>query len=68
MNVIVRRGDIINCDSDIMLLGVETDSHQHAYVLQKGKEDVPEGLKRALRIVNDIQDEVRKEFIVGCTA
>ncbi len=68
VNVIVRRGDIINCDSDIMLLGVETDSKQHAYVLQKGEEDVPEDLKRALPIVNDIQDEVRKEFKMGRTA
>ncbi len=68
VNMIVRRGDIINCDSDIMLLGVETDSHQHAYVLQKGEEDVPEGLKRALRIVNDIQDDYRKEFKMGRTA
>ena len=68
VNVIVRRGDLINCDSDIMLLGVETDSKQHAYVLQKGEEDVPESLKEALRIVNDIQDEIRNEFIVGRTA
>ena len=67
VNMIVRRGDIINCDSDIMLLGVETDSHQHAYVLQKGEVDVPQGLKRALRIVNDIQDEYRNEFKRGRT-
>jgi Xaa-Pro aminopeptidase len=68
VNVIIRREDIINCDSDIMILGVETDSKQHAYVLQNGEEDVPDDLKEALRIVNDIQDEIRKVFIAGRTA
>ena len=67
-NVVIRRGDVISLDSDIMLLGLETDSHQHAYVLQDGEEDVPEDMKEALRIVNDIQDEYRKEFKVGRTA
>jgi hypothetical protein len=67
-NVVIRRGDVISLDSDIMLLGLETDSHQHAYVLQEGEEDVPEDLKEALRIVNDIQDEYRKAFAVDRTA
>jgi hypothetical protein len=67
-NVIIRRGDVVTLDSDIMLLGLETDSHQHAYVLLERETDVPEELKEALRIVNDIQDQYRKEFILGRTA
>ncbi len=67
-NLIIRRGDIVTLDSDIMLLGVETDSHQHAYVLLEGETDVPKELKELLRITNDIQDEYRKEFILGRTA
>ena len=68
VNVIIRRGDVISCDSDIMLLGLETDSHQHGYVLQKGETDVPEDLKNALKIVNDMQDSYRKEFKLGRTS
>ena len=55
-NVIIQRGDIISLDSDIMLLGLVTDSHQHAYVLQNDEEDVPEELKQALITVNKMQD------------
>ena len=54
-------------DSDILLLGLETDSHQHAYVLLEGETDVPTELKEALEIVNDIQDEYKKEFRLGLT-
>ena len=63
----IRRGDIVNIDSDIMLMGLVTDSHQYAYVLQKGEDDVPDELKEALRLVNYMQDEFRKEFIAGRT-
>ncbi len=66
-NVVIRRGDIISLDSDIMVMGLITDSHQHAYVLLKGENDVPEDLKEAMRLTNHMQDEFRKEFIVGRT-
>lgn len=67
VNVVIRRGDVVSCDTDLFLLGLVTDSHQHAYVLKKGETDVPEALKEALRKVNRIQDLFRKEFIVGRT-
>ena len=67
MNVVIRRGDIVSLDSDIMLLGMVTDSHQHAYVLEEGETDVPEGLKEALRIVNRMQDLFAAEFVYGRT-
>jgi len=67
INVTIQRGDVISLDSDIMLLGMVTDSHQHAYVLQEGESNVPEGLKKALKIVNNMQDLFAQEFIVGRT-
>ena len=66
-DVVIRRGDIISFDSDIMIMGLITDSHQHAYVLQRGEDDVPEALKEALRLTNYMQDEFRKSFVYGRT-
>jgi hypothetical protein len=42
VDVLIRRGDVISCDSDLFLLGLVTGSHQHAYVLREGETDVPE--------------------------
>jgi len=67
MNATIRRGDIVSLDSDIMLLGMVTDSHQHAYVLEVGETDVPDELKEALRIVNRMQDRYAAEFKIGRT-
>lgn len=67
INVTIQRGDVISLDSDIMLLGLVTDSHQHAYVLQKSESDVPQDLKDALKIVNGMQDLFAEEFKIGRT-
>ncbi len=67
VNVIIQRGDIISLDSDIMLMGLVTDSHQHAYVLQNNEEDVPGDLKKALEKVNKMQDLFAGEFRLGRT-
>ena len=67
MNPTIRRGDIVSLDSDIMLLGMVTDSHQHGYVLEEGETDVPEPLKEALRKVNRMQDRFAAEFRYGRT-
>lgn len=67
ISVIIRRGDIISCDTDLYMYGLITDSHQHAYVLKKGETKAPKPLKEALRKVNRIQDLFRKEFKVGRT-
>jgi hypothetical protein len=66
-NVTIRRGDVVSCDTDIMLLGLTTDSHQHAYVLLEGESDVPEAMKEGLRKVNRIQDLFAEEFVLGRT-
>jgi len=67
VNVVIRRGDIVSCDTDLYMYGLITDSHQHAYVLKQGETDVPEPLKQALLKVNKMQDLFRKEFIAGRT-
>ena len=58
---------LISLDSDIMLMGLVTDSHQHAYVLQSNEEDVPDDLKKALKTVNQMQDLFAAEFRLGRT-
>ena len=59
---------MVGLDSDIMLLGLETDSQQFAYVLQEGEDDVPEDMKEALRLINEMQNAYRKAYVVGRTA
>ncbi len=66
-NIIIRRGDVVGLDSGMMLLGLGTDSQQFVYVLQKDESDVPEDLKEALRLINEMQDAYRKAFVVGRT-
>ncbi len=67
VNVVIRRGDVISLDSDMFLLGIVTDSHQHAYVLGDEELDVPDGMKKALRSVNKMNDLYREVFNVGRT-
>lgn len=66
-NVVIRPGDVITIDSDIFMLGLVTDSHQHVYILDEGEAEIPESLQSALGIVNALQDEYAKEFIIGRT-
>ena len=67
-DVVIRRGDIVGLDSDILLLGLETDSQQFAYVLQEGEKDVPETLKHALRAMNEMLDAYLTAYAAGRTA
>ena len=66
-SVVIRRGDIVNCDSDIMMLGLVTDSHQYAYVLKKNETEVPKVLNEALKKANRLQDLIAKEYKIGRT-
>lgn len=66
-NVVIRPGDVITIDSDIFMLGLVTDSHQHVYILDEGETKVPESLQTALEIVNELQDEYAEEFMIGRT-
>ena len=67
-DVVIRRGDIVGLDSDILLLGLETDSQQFTYVLQEGEKDVPETLKHALRAMNEMLDAYLTAYAAGRTA
>jgi len=67
ISVVIQRGDIISIDADIFMLGLVTDSHQHAYVLEDGETDVPADLKSAIRVVNVMQDKFAAEFVPGLT-
>ncbi len=67
LNTVIRRGDLIFCDTGIMYLGLNTDIQQMAYVLKDGETDAPEGLKEALRHVNRLQDLISVEMKQGRT-
>lgn len=62
---IIRRGDLLHCDVGIEYLGLCTDMQWQAYVCKIGEEDVPEGLKEALRRTNRMGDIFRNEFKAG---
>ena len=62
VSVTIQPGDVISCDTDVMLFGLVTDSHQHAYVLEEGETEVPTALQEALLTVNRVQDLLAEEF------
>ena len=66
-NTVIRRGDLLHCDIGIVYLGLCTDTQQMAYVCKTGENDVPEGVKEALRKANRLQDIFMGEFKVGRT-
>jgi Xaa-Pro aminopeptidase len=53
---VIHRGDLLHCDFGINCLRLNTDTQQHAYVLQVGETDAPQGLKDALAQGNRLQD------------
>ncbi len=64
-NTVIRRGDIIACDTGINYFGIGTDTQQVAYVLKESEIDVPEGLKVALNNTNRLQIHFADSFAVG---
>jgi len=64
-NSVIRRGDIIACDTGVDYLGLGTDTQQVAYVLKEGESTVPEGLKTAIARTNRLQDLFAAEFREG---
>jgi Xaa-Pro aminopeptidase len=53
---IIQRGDVIHIDCGLNYMGLSTDWQKMGYVLRKGEQGVPEGLKRALANTNRLQD------------
>ncbi len=66
-NVVIQRGDVLHCDFGITALGLNTDTQHMGYVLRPGEQDVPAGLKQALRSSNLLQDILIGEMQPGRT-
>ena len=65
--VVIQRGDVLHCDFGITALGLNTDTQHMGYVLRRGEQDVPEGLKQALENSNRLQDILLAEMRPGRT-
>lgn len=55
-DLVFRRGDIIHLDCGFDYLGFASDWQKVAYILREGEEDVPDGLKTALRNANIVHE------------
>lgn len=62
---IIQPGDLLHVDFGITYLRLNTDTQQHAYVLRKGEEKVPEYLENAFEKGNRVQDILTSNFKVG---
>jgi hypothetical protein len=62
---IILPGDLLHVDFGITYLGLNTDTQQHAYVLRPGETNAPEGLNRALKVGNRLQDILTSQFVEG---
>jgi Xaa-Pro aminopeptidase len=65
--VIIQRGDVLHTDFGIYATGLATDTQHMGYVLREGETDAPEGLKKALRNGNRLQDIVMETMKPGLT-
>ncbi|MBN1940010.1 MAG: M24 family metallopeptidase [Candidatus Aminicenantes bacterium] len=64
---VIRRGDLLHCDVGIVYLGLHSDMQWSAYILKKGEEDAPAGLRKALDNANRVADILMAEFVEGRT-
>ena len=55
-DLVFQRGDIIHLDCGFDYLGFASDWQKVAYILREGEDDVPEGLKTALRNANIVHE------------
>ena len=67
-HTVIRRGDILSCDTGIDYLGLGTDTQQVAYVLREGEIEPPEGLRRAIANTVKLQDLFAAQFLEGRSA
>jgi len=58
--MVIERGDVVHVDFGITYMGLDTDWQKMAYVLREGEQDVPEGLKHAMRNTNTLQDALMR--------
>lgn len=66
-SVVIQRGDHLHSDFGIYAMGLATDTQHVGYVLKKGEQDAPEGLKRALSSSNRLQDLLLERMRPGRT-
>lgn len=66
-SLVLERGDVIHIDCGLDYMGLSTDWQKHAYILQKGEKDAPQGLKEALKNTNLLQDAIFKFARPGMT-
>lgn len=64
---VLERGDLIHIDCGLDYMGLSTDWQKHGYILKKGEKDAPEGLKKALKNTNLLQDAIFKVARAGMT-
>ena len=62
---VIMPGDLLHVDFGITYLRLNTDTQQHAYILQPGETDAPEGLRHALARGNRLQDILTGNFVEG---
>ena len=55
-SLVFQRGDLIHVDFGVIYMGFSTDWQKHAYILNEGEKDVPNGLKAAMQNTNRLQD------------
>jgi len=58
----VIKGDLLHVDFGITYLRLNTDQQQHFYVLKDGEKEVPEGLRKAFKSGNRVQDILTENF------
>lgn len=62
---VIMPGDLLHVDFGITYLRLNTDTQQHAYILEPGETDAPEGLRHALERGNRLQDILTSNFVTG---
>jgi len=55
-HTVIQSGDVLHVDFGITYMGLNSDWQKMAYVLRPGEKDVPEGLQRAMKNTNQLQD------------
>jgi Xaa-Pro aminopeptidase len=63
--VVIERGDVLHVDFGITAMRLNTDTQHMGYVLREGERDVPEGIKRALKNANRLQDILMERMRAG---
>ena len=64
---VILPGDLLHIDFGITYLRLNTDTQQHAYVLNPGEKEAPDFLKEAFKKGNRVQDLLTRNFQTGRT-